>query len=425
MRPFFKKDFLVYWRDRKELLIAIILPVVLILVLGYAMSGWIGGSSDVLEMKVALVNEDNEEEGLTQFQESLEEYGFPDEQVQGLSGAATEIFPHSLVMQLFENDQLRDWLEVTQVNEGEALNRLEENEVVAIITIPPDFTYTTLNKMLLEEGDGAELIITAERSSIHVNVLENVVATFANQVNMQTAINQSLGDNAVLLDPEGQQIAVGGYEVVEGVERLTAFQYFTVAISIIMALFIALTVATKAITEKREHVFERIILSDSRALDYLSGKIASSFTLAFLQLTFLFIVCHFLFQLFPERSVQFWIGLGLILFIFSLTVGSLAGLCTAISLRMKKPDTGLFIFTLILGVMGAIGGSFIPIYVLPEWLQTVGEWTPNGLSVAVLIQWIQQPDSLMSLMLPTVKLSVFSVAVVATSVIIFPKKGAS
>ncbi|WP_218240621.1 hypothetical protein, partial [Pseudomonas sp. 2822-17] len=70
---------------------------------------------------------------------------------------------------------------------------LENEEVTAVLTIPRDFTYRTLSKMLLDEGDGGQLQITVkDYSSIQTEVFQDLIYRFARTVNFETAISQSL-----------------------------------------------------------------------------------------------------------------------------------------------------------------------------------------------------------------------------------------
>jgi ABC-2 type transport system permease protein len=99
----------------------------------------------------------------------------------------------------------------------------------------------------------------------------------------------------------------------------------------------------------------------------------------------------------------------------------LSALFTSLIFRMKDAAaSGLF--TLVLTLFGMLGGNFIPIYLLPDWLKQVGEWLPNGLALSVFIQWIQQ-DSFAILTAPFLKLTLFAIVVIGMGTLLFPKRG--
>lgn len=419
MGPFLAKDLLILWRDRKDMVLSLITPVIIVLVLGYTTSSWIEKSNDTLQMTVAIVSEDNETAGLAQFRESLVSSSIPEKTQASLSTQAEQLMPVHLLDQMLSGVE---FVKIIELDDKTARQHLQDEEITAIITIPEHFTQTALNKMLLNVGNGAALSLTADnRSSLRVDVLQDILNGFTQTLNLQTAIDLARGEPPELLVQAETTASYGGRETVEGVAMLTSFQYYAIAISIMFAMFVSMATAIKAITEKREQVFQRILLSGSHPLRYLAGKVGSTFVIAWMQLSVLILLSHFIFNLFPGRSLHFWLGMALITIMFSLTTAALSAMFTSLSFRVNDAAAN-GLFTLILGVLGTIGGSFVPLYILPDWLKQVGEWTPNGLALSVFIQWIQE-DSLTLLPLPFLKLVIFSIAIIMLGSWIFPRRG--
>ncbi len=121
----------------------------------------------------------------------------------------------------------------------------------------------------------------------------------------------------------------------------------------------------KSAAEKREKVFERILFTGRHPIYYLTGKGAAAFIMAMLQLSALLLLTHFIFDLFPRRSLHFWWGMGLITMMFCLSIGAITILFTSLIFHIKEAAANS-LFTLILGLIGTIGGSFVPIYILPD-----------------------------------------------------------
>jgi len=421
---YFKKDFLVYWRDRKEMLIALFMPLVIILVLGLALPNWVENSNKSLEMRVALVVKDQQEEGLDSFQKSLKSLPISTEEKNRLSIAAASFEPEALLMNMLGDDQVTDFLQIAALDDQTAHAQLKEEKLEAIITIPVGYTLAALNKLFLHDGDGAVLTLTALENSIKVNVLQNMLDGFLGSMNYQAALNSGMdgqGDKGV------DELAlatnpVGGLEQIEGLDMITSFQYYALAISIFFALSISTTTASKSITEKREMVFMRLLLAGTHPFRYLSGKVGSTLCMSLLQCAVLMIVSHFLFQLFPGKSLIFWIGMTFILFMLCLTVAALSSLYTAMLFRMKDADVASGISFLLLVVLGVIGGNLVPIYILPDWLMNIGSLTPNGLALTSMIQWIQG-SSFQDLCLPILYQGIFFIVILAASLWIFPRRG--
>ncbi|WP_234404931.1 ABC transporter permease [Paenibacillus bouchesdurhonensis] len=414
MIPFFKKDFLVYWRDRKELLISFITPLVLITVLGFALPGWIENPTKSLEMKVAIVNLDNEKHAIEQFQESLVSRLTLDEGAKAMESRLGSLSLSKSLMELFQSEEVKSIVHLQELSSEEAHQQLEAEQIEAIITIPDGFTLAALNKIALNDGNGAALQLTAGKASLQVDVLRDMVDGYLKTLNFQSALHH-VGD----MDMANVE-NIGGREILPGVKTVTSFQYYALAISIVFALLVSSTTATKAMTEKREHTLQRILLTGSPPVQYLSGKMSSTFCLTMLQLTTILLVSHFAFGIFPDRSPQFWLGMFLVLVLLALCLGALAALFTALVFRLEDSVASGLTFLFIL-IAGTIGGSFAPIFVLPGWLKSAGEWTPNGLTLAVLLEWLQT-ETASSLTVPLVKLGVFAVGTACIAVWLFPRR---
>jgi ABC-2 type transport system permease protein len=401
--PFLKKDLLIYIRNRMEMLMSLITPIILILVLSTTTSSWVENSKESLQMTVAIVNEDQQSAALDE---------------------SSPLHPIRTMMQMLSSEQIASFVKTVSLDRVTADQRLRDKEIEAIITIPSGFSQATLDKMRLNKGSGGSIALTADhRASLKVDVLQDMLDGFTQSLNFHSAI--AIASNAKtepLVVNERSSIApVGGLEKIEGVQMLTAFQYYSIAMSIISAVFISSAGALRAITEQREHVFQRILLTGSHPLRYLAGKAGSTFCISFLLLTILIILSHFIFHLFPGRSISFWLGMALISAFFSLSVAALSALFTSLTFRIK--DTAVNgLLTLVIMIIGTIGGSFLPIYLLPDWLKQVGEWTPNGLALSVFIQWIQQ-DSFSNLTRPFINLVIFSIGMILAAAWIFPRRG--
>lgn len=424
MGVFFKKDFLVYWRDRKEMLIALFMPLLLILVLGFALPNWVENSNGSLEMKAALVIKDRHEEGVAAFQESLNGLSISAEEKNALSRAAEDFHPEAMLMSMFGDDEVEEFLHVATLDDKAALAQLKEEQVEAVITIPEGYTLAALNKLLLQDGDGAALVLTAAENSMKVSVLQNMLDGLLGTVNYQAALGSGMAQQGSMVEGE-QALAngpVGGLEQIEGVDMITSFQYYALAVSIFFALSVSTTTASKSITEKREMVFMRLLLAGTHPFRYLSGKVGSTLCMSLLQSAVLILVSHVLFQLFPGKSLIFWIGLAFIIFMLCLTVAALSALYTAMLFRMNDADVATGISFILLVVLGVIGGNLVPIYILPDWLMQIGSVTPNGLALMSMIQWIQG-SPLRDIRLPILYQGIFFVIIVAASLWIFPRRG--
>lgn len=426
MWVYFQKDFLVYWRDRKEIVTAFVMPIILIVILGYILTGWIENPSKSIEIKAALVSEDDHQNALNQFEDHTNLSALPQETRNHILEQAAELDSREMLLNLLTDEEISHMIEVVELDKVTAMHQLEAEDLTAVITIPEGYSLALYNKLFLNKGSGAELQLTAVNSGIEINVLHNLIEGLFRSINSEAAISTSAAKQGVHTGTAAgsSDPSVGGLEQIEGLQMITSFQYFTLGITLFFALMISITTASKAVTEKREQVFVRLLLTGARPHSYLFGKAASTFCMSMLQMTVVILLMHFIFQLFPGRDLSFWIGTFMIIMFFCLANAAFSAIFTSLLFKMNDPDVPLGISFILLILCGIVGGSFVPIYAMPEWFTSIGSYTPNGLTLSAMIGLIQT-NELSELLQPLFYLGVFSFVIIAVSVWIFPRRGRS
>ncbi|MCM3740010.1 ABC transporter permease [Oceanobacillus luteolus] len=419
MDSFFIKDVLVFWRDRKEVLLALLLPIVLIVVLNFAFSSIFGVDDHSTNLEVALIQEDDTAAGIEQFEVLLTGMELSEEEKQSFMQQAALFAPGDIIVSFLQNDDMKEWIHLHDISESEAMTRVENGHLDAIIRIPEGFTYDVLTSLALGETSNASLVIMTEKRSSEVTTLQNIMDQFLRTMNYQFALG-SITEGA-WTEPD---LPTGGREVMENVEPYTMLQYLTVAMTALFALFLSQTVAIKTYTEKREHVFDRIILSNSNPIHFLLGKMFATFCLVWLQMLLTIGVAQIALGVFEGKSMEFWIGFFVMMTIYSLTIAGLAALFTSLALNIKDMNMANGIMSLVVLTFGLIGGGFFPIQGLPEMLQNMGAWVPNGITQIAMIEWIQL--SQVENLIPSALLLLGSFVVFfAIGYVTFPKRGRS
>ncbi|RKL68158.1 multidrug ABC transporter permease [Salipaludibacillus neizhouensis] len=426
MGTFLWKDIIVLLRKKTELITLILMPLVLIVILGFALKGLLGGDTEALNMKVGIVNKDNEQLGIEEFINELEEMDLSEEVVSELRLAGGEISPVSLLDEVFQEEGIQDIMETENMDVADRDKAVAEGDVDAVLTIPEGFTYQALQKMLLNKGDVTAFDITInEYSSLSANVFNSIVEDFVRTLNFETAINRALGEEeqsiSSLEEESRERNELGGIETVSTGEPISSFQYYTIGMAVMFVLFVASTIAGEAYVEKQQHVFNRILLSGKHPLLYLAGKMVSTTVIAFVQLVLLFSVSALIFQSFITETLEFWAGMAMISLFLSICVGSLATLLTSLTIRFNSVAF-VYIFSGGLVTLFAFaGGSFFPTSQMPEVVALIGNWTPNGAALTSYMQWMQ------GFGLDTLRPSLFriigaSILFITASLVIFPRR---
>ncbi len=419
MRSFIKKDLLIFWRDWKELLSVLLLPIILVVVLNFAFAGLFGDDDKVsMDLQLAIVNQDDETEAMEQLNERLvNEAALGEQEVTAIVETAGDIQPIQLLSDYLESDELKDWVTVHSLEEKEAAEKVKAGDLDGMLIIPQGYTADSLYASFAGKSPTNSLIYKMEEETIDSSALQQLIQGFINQLNYQFAIQEITGgaDIDVTL-PEG------GLEDLGTEHDFTITQYFTISMGALFALFVVTTVATKTGVEIRSQVFNRILLTNSHPMRFLIGKMVSTIFLVILQIIFVLIVSHFILGVFPDRSLAFWVGILVMIVLLALVMSGLAAIFTAILLRMRNIDAANGIFMLVLLLLGTLGGGFVPIYMMPGWLQEIGAWTPNGLFLSMLTDWVQFED-LSSIVQPSILLIGTFLLFTFIGLALFPKRG--
>lgn len=421
MRSFIKKDLLIFLRDRKELVTVLLLPIILVVVLNFAFSGLLGDDEETaMDLQLAVVNQDDETEAMAGLQEKLvSEASLGETEAAALVKQASHRDPVQMLFDYLGSEDLKELVTVHLLEENEAIEKTQAGELDGILVIPNGFTAGSLYAAFTGESPATSLAFKMDSETTENSALYQIIDGFINQMNFQFALQAAGGA------PDGEvAMPVGGVEETGAEEShgFTLIQYFTVAMGALFALFVAVTVATKTGEEIRQQVFNRILLTNSHPILFLIGKMMSTFLLAWLQIMIVFMFSHFILDAFPDRSMTFWLGTIGIVTLLSLSIAGLGAVFTAISLRITDTEAAMGIFMLVIILFGVIGGNFAPKYVLPDWLQQIGEWTPNGRALAMLTEWIKF-EELSSMVMPSMVLIGFFLLCTVIGLVLYPKRG--
>ncbi|WP_053220025.1 ABC transporter permease [Virgibacillus senegalensis] len=426
MLSFLKKDVVVLLRDRTELLVLLLMPIILTVILGFALKGMFAGGFTTLDMKVAVVDHNDREAGIKQFMEEVSRLSLPDGAKNQLIEAAESFEPYAILMDMLTDEELGQVMEIEIMSENKAEVALEGEEVTSLLKIPDNFTYLSLKSMILDEGKGAELeVVEGKDSSLLAGVFHDTIEQFVETFNLETAIAKVVDGKEVTSSATGRnQQDFGGTITVTEQEPITSIEYYSIGMAVMFAMFVASTIASKAYVENYQHVFARILLSGQHPLLYLSGKAISTSVLVFMQLVLLFGMGRFVLQAFADNSWQFWLGMLAISAAFSLCIGALGALLTAITLKSESNVVPGIFAGGIVTVLAMLGGSFFPVSGMPALFTTLGNWTPNGIMLNVTLQWAQGLGA--SYIMPLIsRLLILTVVLIVISLLIFSRRRAA
>jgi ABC-2 type transport system permease protein len=130
--------------------------------------------------------------------------------------------------------------------------------------------------------------------------------------------------------------------------------------------------AVSVLREKREGTFRRLLVAPMSRMVILIGKWLPYYLINMVQIVIMLGVSSLLFKMSLGHSAT---GL-LIVSLTSAATATGLGVLVAAMARTEAQTTGLTVLLLL--TLSVLGGCFIPRFIMPEWLRTVGLVTPHA-----------------------------------------------
>ncbi|GAA3026275.1 ABC transporter permease [Tetragenococcus solitarius] len=414
-----KKDFLSLSKSKSDLIELLLMPLILIVILGFTLGDILMGDFNVSTFNVGVVNNQNFAADLNRLEDDLLEEGMSEEAVGELIASTKETDPASMLIDLLTGEEFKDLMVVQGFEDAQSAQKMmEEDELAGYITIPEEFSYEVWQSIYFDEDPSATLEVTGQGEGVvSSSILQSVVHSFSDEYNLEASIALATDGEAEVEEDERDYGKITQLSVEEPVD---AFQYYTIGMGVMFALSTASALASRAFREKEQHVFGRIMLSGTKPLTYLSSKMISGTLITFVQLSVLFTFSTIFFGIFDGKSTEFWMNITYVTALYSLVIGSITSLLTSISLYANDNSTVGF-FSSFVSVFAFIGGSLTPVDQFSETLQRMGNWLPNGAAMTSYLQIFQGFDfqDVLPLMIRVIGVTLVCLVI---AVIIFPKR---
>ncbi|MDI6603147.1 MAG: ABC transporter permease [Patescibacteria group bacterium] len=311
---FTTKEFLILWRDKGALVMLLLVPIVLIVIASFALSGVFGGGK--MDIKLPVINYDKEGEISQEIIAILENH------------------PNITL----EKD----------ISKDEAQAKVGEGKYPAALIIPENFSQK------ITFGEKTELkLLYDPNSNVEYPFVKGVIEGIIEKINsirlaIQTALIEVNKVNSQL-DPEKivkeaheitQNLAAEGglkltlFKAREETREADPFAQNVPGYAIMFMLFGILGGIEALLEEKETGIFKRILSLPIKKYSLLGGKLLSWFLIAILQMAIILTIAHFIFDLYLGKSI-----LALILVVSTCSFAS-TSIGTLISAFVKSKKTG-------------------------------------------------------------------------------------
>lgn len=411
-----KKQMLLIWRNPVQIFYLFGLPIILIIILSMALAGFMEGGSPQINLKVAWLAHGDEVEEVEQFIQEIEASGIPAEAV----GHKEDLqLTKILREEILQGEELQEMIDLEEISEAEKTTVLADDSYSGLIEIPENFTYDMLHSMIDPNNQKAELVLHVnQEDGIYSSVLSQILGQFNETLAVQTFLNQ----NDLVIDWDAMSAAtnIGEQVSLEQSNPISSSDYYTVAMSVFTALYIASTIGMFVTKERQDQIFDRIIISDMSRWKYFFSVLISGALLTLIQFIGVFTFSYFVFGVSFNDLGNFLLTTAC----YSIAVGGIAVLLTAISYRLKT-EAIIGLFTgVITSVLAFIGGSFFPVGELSETLQRIGNMTPNGAALSAYIQLLRG-SGIETVSSHLIFMLGFGIVMIIIAAMSFPKRGAA
>ncbi|MFE7063812.1 ABC transporter permease [Sutcliffiella sp. NPDC057660] len=415
---FIKKDLLHLLRDKKEVMILVAMPFILITILGFALGG-VTNQETKLDIAVAVVDQGDVAEDLQLLEEWMDGQNIPEAARMQIKEAAEQSSLPEILVSKVMKEELTELLTVTE--EKSLSETLEEEKYAAVLSFPKNYRYEMWKRQFFDAEDKNnefELFLNEERG-LEANIVSNLVENFTEQMRLFTVLNKD-AQNTGQTPPDFASFAgeIQGEKVtLDGKDPIDSFDYFAVGMSVMFALYVVSFVAGYAYHEKRTFVYDRILLANAPPWLYGASKWISAVLVVFVQLCVLFGLSALLYKVYWPDVLHFL----LITLMFSGVIGSFAVLITALNYRFETERISTMFSGFLVSILAFLGGSFIPWKDVSEVMWKIGSYTPNGAALQGYLQ-AMQGETLGNLIDPLLTLGVTAVLLLIIAVSLFPKR---
>ena len=314
------KEFVQLSRDRLTYAMILALPIVQILLFGYAIN------SDPRHLPMAVYVQDN------------------------------SAFSRSILTSLQNSSYFDVTREARSPAELDAL--MERGEVLFTLTIPPDFSRRMVR------GDRPQVLIEADAS--------DPVATGGALSALSALPQQALARD--LTGPLAPRAAAAPFEVVVhpryNPESISAYNIVPGLLGVVLTMTLVMMTALGMTRELERGTMESLLATPVRPLEVMIGKLAPYVGIGLIQTSVILTLAKLLFDV-PFQGGWLALGIGVLLFI----VGSLAlGFLISTVARSQLQAMQMSVFYLLPSIL--LSGFMFPFRGMPEWAQAIGSAIP-------------------------------------------------
>lgn len=360
-----KNDLKIIKRDIPGLIFLFVTPILVITIASFALSGLFNKSQDIFTIPV-VVQDDGYEAKV--FLEELEKIDAISLEKYFMKDGRRHLMTFQKANQLVPK---RKAAIIIPYNFSDNINAGKETKII-IIKDPADRVVPSVIKDIVTK-------IISEFNSKHLGI--NVASATLEEFNKEELIKRQINvDYRPYVEYAGKLTNelidnpvydVEEREVVEDstIHKATPFESNVPGYAVMFILFGTTFAAGTLLAEKEDGTLKRLLMAPISKWSILGGKLLSNFLQAIAQAVILFTIGHVVFGM--------WLGRDLIALVMLIlaTAFSATGLGILLAAFCKTRSQVRGIAVMVVLINSALGGSWWPLYIVPEAMQKIGHLT--------------------------------------------------
>ncbi len=371
-----RKELLSFFKDKRAIMLTFLVPIVLISIFAMAFGG-VGGGSDVNRIPLLIVDEDATAQS----------------------------------KQIVSNLDSVKMLNIRHTSNDTALRLIETGKKPAALVIHKGYGKADdkMKDIELEYDEGQ----SQQMGMLQQYLMQNLISSVAKQnfeggkTNWQAmlkkfGVNMGPGANAdsnnynivsnKIADSVQKTFTGGGgglkmTSVVKSAQDNIGLVQAVAGTAVMMLLFSLTGMGGRILEEKENGTLKRLLYSPLSSNQILMGKMATSIIVAFCQLMVMLIFASLVFGL------HLWNKIPMVIILVLATAYACSGFGAFLAAVAKSREQQQGLSTLIILSMSAIGGSMIPSFIMPAWMQHISPVSINYWSIQGFydVFWRQLP----------------------------------
>ncbi|MGM0379718.1 MAG: ABC transporter permease [Bacillota bacterium] len=372
-----RKDIKLFFRDRKALILLILMPIILATILSVSLKGVFDQAKLNKKIKVGVVKE----------YKVLEDKKYENEFYSGeVSLDPEEIFFENFL----EQKRVSELIEYEIIDKKEIDEKFKQESFAGVIVLPKD--YYKKMKINFNTAYKSEIklkLIKNDSLPIGSEILSQVLSGFNQRINTMLIAKNSFLEYGLKNDLDDFEKGIkslidnivknNDYKKIEygklnGLEPINSRSYYAIAMLSMFLLFTSGYASTLLLDEKNNKTFDRLLVAGKSFLTLLTSKAVLVFFISFFQIMIMIIYSSLILK------VNWGTFDVLIVFSFftSISIALLGLLFAIISLFTQNYKLTNALQGGVFQILAFFGGSYVPVEILPEIFAKIKMFLING-----------------------------------------------